>query len=155
MAAWLEGTPLALWVSESDLVYPVLLSLHIIGLATFAGLLAVIDLRLLGGLATMPLVGMRGPMRLAWFGLLINGISGIALFASQATVFVENPPFLIKLAMLTLAALSSAIIHKRLHRDAADWDRSGKAGHSTRAIAAVSLIAIVAAIVAGRLIAYF
>lgn len=154
-AAWLESTPLALWVSESDLVYPLLLSMHIIGLATFAGLLTVIDLRLLGGLATMPFVGMRGPIRLAWFGLVINAISGVALFASQATVFVENTPFLIKLAMIAAAALSAAIIHKRLHRDAANWDTAGQAGHSTRAIAIASLSAIGAAIVAGRLIAYF
>ena len=129
--------------------------MHIIGLATFAGLSTVIDLRLLGGLATLPFNGMRGPMRLAWFGLLINAISGVALFASQATVFVENTPFLIKLAMITLAALSAAVIHKRLHRGAADWDSTGQAGHSTRAVATVSLIAIAAAIVAGRLIAYF
>ena len=155
MAAWLEGTPLALWVSESDLVYPLLLSVHIIGLATFAGLLTVIDLRLLGGLATMPFVGMRGPMRLAWCGLLINAISGVALFASQATVFVDNTPFLVKLAMITLAAFSAAIIHKRLNREAADWDTAGQADHSTRAVATVSLTAITAAIVAGRLIAYF
>ncbi len=146
---------MALWVSESDLVYPLLLSLHIIGLATFAGLLTVIDLRLLGGLATMPFVGMRGPMRLAWFGLLVNAISGVALFASQATVFVENTPFLIKVAMITLAALMAAIIHKQLQRDAADWDSAGQVRNSTRAIAAVSLAAIAAAIVAGRLIAYF
>lgn len=155
MAAWLEGTSLALWVSESDLVYPLLLSMHIIGLATFAGMLTVIDLRLLGGLAAMPYTGMRGPIRFAWFGLLINAISGIALFASQATVFVENIPFLIKLAMITLAALSAAAIHKRLNRDAAGWDRAGHVGHSTRAFAAVSLTAIAAAIIAGRLIAYF
>jgi hypothetical protein len=155
VAAWLEGTPLALWVGESDLVYPLLLSLHIIGLATFAGLLTIVDLRLLGGLATMPFVGMRGPMRLAWFGLLINAISGIALFASQATVFIENTPFLIKLAMIALAALTAAIIHKRLRRDAAGWDSAGRAGHSTRVIATASLTAIAAAIVAGRLIAYF
>jgi hypothetical protein len=155
MAAWLEGTPLALWVSESDLVYPMLLSVHIIGLATFAGLLTVIDLRLLGGLATMPFTGMRGPIRLAWFGLLINAISGVALFASQATVFVANTPFLIKLAMIALAAFSAAIIHKRLNRDAASWDTAGRAGHATRAVATVSLAAIAAAIVAGRLIAYF
>jgi hypothetical protein len=147
MATWLEGTPFALLVSESDLVYPLLLSMHIIGLATFAGLLTVIDLRLLGGLATLPFVGMRGPMRLAWFGLVINAISGVALFASQATVFVENIPFLIKLAMITLAALSAAIIHRRLHRDAANWDSAGHVAYPTRAIAA--------AIVAGRLIAYF
>ena len=155
MAAWLEGTPLALLVSESDLVYPLLLSVHIIGLATFAGLLTVIDLRLLGGLATMPFAGLRGPIRLAWFGLLINAISGVALFASQATVFVENTPFLVKLAMITLAAVSAAIIHKRLNREAADWDTAGQADHSTRAVATVSLTAIAAAIVAGRLIAYF
>jgi hypothetical protein len=115
----------------------------------------VIDLRLLGGLATLPVAGMRGPMRLAWLGLVINAISGIALFASQATVFVENVPFLIKLAMITLAAFSAAVIHKRLHRDAADWDTTGRAGQPTRVVATVSITAIAAAIVAGRLIAYF
>jgi hypothetical protein len=94
-------------------------------------------------------------MRLAWLGLVINAISGIALFASQATVFVENTPFLIKLTMIALAALSAAVIHKRLHRDAADWDSAGRVAYPIRAIAAVSLTAIAAAIVAGRLIAYF
>ncbi len=155
MAVWLEATPLALWVSESDFVYPLLLSLHIIGLATFAGLLAVIDVRLLGGLAAIPYGGMRGPMRLAWYGLLINFVSGIALFASQATVFVENTPFLIKIAMIVLAALSAAEIHRSLNRDAASWDHDGQAAQPARAIATISLLAIATAIIAGRLIAYF
>ncbi|HEX9852879.1 MAG TPA: hypothetical protein VGA68_07675 [Woeseiaceae bacterium] len=155
MAVWLEGTPLALWVSESDFVYPLLLSLHIIGLATFAGLLAIVDVRLLGGLVTMPYSGMRGPMRLAWFGLLINAISGIALFASQATVFVENTPFLIKIGMIILSAISASVIHRHLNRDAADWDHRGQAPRLARAIATVSLLALAAAIIAGRLIAYY
>ncbi|MCI0517828.1 MAG: hypothetical protein L0Y45_08350 [Woeseiaceae bacterium] len=155
MAAWLEGTPLALWVSESDFVYPLLLSVHIVGLATFAGLQTMIALRLLGGLATMPFAGLRGPMRLAWSGLILNAISGVALFASQATVFVGNTPFLIKLAMITVAALSAAVIHKRLKHDAVHWDTAGRAGNRSRAIATLTLAAIAAAIIAGRLIAYF
>jgi hypothetical protein len=42
-----------------------------------------------------------------------------------------------------------------LRRDAMDWDRTGRASLAARATAAVSLTAIAAAIVAGRLIAYF
>lgn len=154
-AAWLESTALALWVSESDVGYPLLLSVHIVGLATFGGLLTVIALRLLGNFTSIPLAGMRGAIRYAWSGLIINAISGAALFASQATVFVGNTPFLVKLGMITIAALSAGTLHLRLNRDAERWDAAGQTERPIRAIAFVALSAIAAAIIAGRLIAYF
>lgn len=154
-AQWLEVTPLAIWVGESDIGYPFLLSMHVIGLAVFAGLLTIIDLRLLGGIKPMRFAGLIGPMRLAWAGLIINFLSGAALFASQASVFVENTPFRIKLAMIALAAITAGHIHRQLNRAALVWDGEGRASLSARTTAAVSLAAMASAIVAGRLIAYF
>jgi hypothetical protein len=155
LALWLEETRLALWVGESDVAYPFLLSMHVVGLAMFAGLLAIVDLRLLGGLRELPLSGLTGPMRLAWVGLMINVLSGIALFTSQASLFVENTPFQIKLAMIVTPALISGAIHRGLRREALVWDQAGRASVAARIEATVSLAAIASAIVAGRLIAYF
>jgi len=45
---WLEETRLALWVGESLWGYPLLLSLHIVGLAMVAGIFTMLNLRLLG-----------------------------------------------------------------------------------------------------------
>lgn len=155
LALSLEETRLALWVGESDIAYPLLLSLHVTGLAMFAGLLTIIDLRLLGGIRELPYSGLIGPMRIAWAGLTVNVLSGIALFASQASMFVANTPFQIKLAMIVIAASMASAIHKGLRREALAWDGAGRASVAARIEAAVSLAAIAFAIVAGRLIAYF
>jgi hypothetical protein len=155
LALWLEETRLALWVGQSDLAYPFLLSMHVIGLAMFAGLITIADLRLLGGLRELSFSGLTGPMRLAWAGLTINVLSGIALFTSQASVFVENTPFQIKLAMIVTAAVIASAIHKGLRREAMAWDEAGRASVAARIEAAVSLAAVASAIIAGRLIAYF
>jgi hypothetical protein len=155
LALWLEETPLAIWVGESDIGYPLLLSLHVIGLAIFAGLLTVTDLRLFGGLRQLPFAGLIGPMGLAWAGLFVNAVSGIALFTSQASVFVASTPFRIKLAMIVVAAVAAASNQKRLQAEAISWDRAGQASLAARGTAVVSLAAIVSAIVAGLLIAYF
>lgn len=154
-ALWLEETRLAIWVGESDVAYPFLLSMHVIGLAMFAGLLTIVGLRMLGAIRELPFSGLTGPMRLAWAGLTVNVLSGVALFTSQASLFVANTPFQIKLAMIVTAAFVASAIHRGLRREAASWDRAGRASVAARIEAAVSLAAIVSAIVAGRLIAYF
>jgi len=48
MFVWLETTPIAQLVALSLWAYPVLLSLHIIGLAIVVGIFSMRDLRLLG-----------------------------------------------------------------------------------------------------------
>jgi hypothetical protein len=155
LALSLEETRLALWVGESDIAYPLLLSLHVVGLAMFAGLLTIVDLRLLGGVRELPFAGLIGPMRIAWAGLTVNVVSGMALFASQASMFVTNSPFQIKLGMIVIAASMASAIHKGLRREALAWDQVGRASVAARIEATVSLAAIASAIVAGRLIAYF
>lgn len=146
MWEWLENTPVAIWVGESLWAYPFWLSLHVIGLAIVVGIFAVRDLRLVGlfgGLAPEAFLGLG---KVAWSGFVINAVSGMFLFSSQASTFVHSTPFLIKIACIATGMVLAAVIQARL--------RAGRLGAPTRLLGLSSLFVWAGAIVAGRLIAY-
>ena len=91
---------------------------------------------------------------LGWTGFLINAISGCFLFSSQATHFITNTPFLLKIGMIFLAAIFAAVIQGRMKSDAVSWDESGAAAGSIRAFAILSIALWMGAIISGRLVAY-
>ena len=151
----LENTTAAIWVGESLWGYPLLLGMHVVGLAIVAGIFLMLDLRILGFSKGVSYASFPGLFRLAWFGLAINAISGTALFSSQATVFVENIPFLLKIGSITVGVICAVMIRSNLLKNATDWDASGGVTTgSTRLLAVVSLLCWTGAIAAGRLIAY-
>jgi len=152
---WLERTTVATWVGESLYGYPFMLALHGIGLAIVVGIFAMRDLRLLGLFTGISYDAIDSFRKLAWTGFSINAISGSFLFTSQATVFVSNIPFLLKIAMIFLAAVCAGIIQNRMRNEAADWDSSGAvAAGSVRLLAGLSITFWMGAIIAGRLTAY-
>lgn len=154
MFEWLEGTAVALWVGESLWAYPFLLSLHAVGLATIVGVSVMLDLRLLGMFKGLRVESFLGAMKLAWFGFLINAISGLFLFTSQASFFVTSTPFLLKIGMIFVAAITTAIIQQKLRGVRDGGDASIAIGAGGKVIAAFSLALWFGAIVTGRLIAY-
>ena len=152
---WLEYTELAIWVGESMHGYPLMLSLHAIGLAMVVGVFSVLGLRLLGLFGTFPLSAFFTPIRIGWFGFLVNGLSGAALFSSQATTFVTSTPFLIKAAGVSCGGIAGAIIHWRFKRSASlAEDGEPQLDVQFRLLGLVSLVSWTVAIFAGRLIAY-
>lgn len=148
----LETTSIAIWVGESLWGYPLLLSLHVIGLAMAVGIFWMRDLSLIGGGLTPR--GLRGLLKIGWIGLIINALSGLALFTSQATTFIFSKPFLLKIGAIVIATTIAAMIGQRVRR-LAESDGPVVVPDSLRALAGVSLCAWGGAIVAGRLIAYF
>lgn len=151
----LENTSAAIWVGESLWGYPLLLGLHVIGLAIVAGIFLMLDLRILGFNKGVSYASFLGLFRLAWFGLAINAISGTALFSSQATVFIVSVPFLLKIGSITAGVICAVMIRSKLRENATDLDSSSSATTgSARLLAVVSLLCWIGAIAAGRLIAY-
>jgi hypothetical protein len=45
---WLSGTSLATAIRESDVVFPLIETVHVLGITLLAGTVAAVDLRLLG-----------------------------------------------------------------------------------------------------------
>ena len=93
----LEESALALWVGESLWGYPIMLSLHAVGLSIVVGIFTMLNLRILGLLKDIELSTFKSLYQLSWVGLVINTTSGFSLFSSQATYFVTSKPFLIKI----------------------------------------------------------
>ncbi len=152
---WLETTALAIWVGESLWGYPIMLGMHAIGLAIVVGIFIMLDLRILQVIRDVSFDAFLSLFRLAWIGLLVNTISGSALFTSQASTFVESAPFLIKISSVIAGVIVGIVIQRRLKLRAADWDIADtNIESSARALAALSLVCWIGAIFAGRLIAY-
>lgn len=151
---WLESTRYAQWLLISATGWPIMLSAHAMGLAIVVGVLVSLNLRLLGLYRTMPYTALGQLMGVAWVGVLINALTGLSLFTTQATFYVTNFPFLVKISCVALGCVNLAYTQRVLRRDAAAWQAAGAVPPLGRTLAASSLFFWVGAIVAGRLIAY-
>jgi hypothetical protein len=153
--AWLQGTAVAVWTRESPSIwaYPTVLTLHTVGLGVLVGANAVIDFRLLGFAARLPLPALAPLYRFMWAGFALNATTGAMLFASDAETKAGQPVFYVKLALIGLALAVTAMIRRTVERGraSADSDLSARPG---RRLAALSLLLWAGAIAAGRLMAY-
>ena len=146
MLVWIENTSLALWVGTSLWAYPFLLSAHITGLAIIVGILAMRDFHLLGFIEGVTDANFLELRKLAYCGFVINGVSGLMLFSSQASYLSTNLPFLTKLFFIGSGIFLASQIYKKIEK------KQGRT--STKILAILSLLSWFGAIIAGRLIAY-
>jgi hypothetical protein len=151
----IEDSGFATWIRESPSIfaYTAVLSLHAMGLAIVAGLSAAVGLRLLGVAPAIPLAPAIELFPLMYAGFWINAASGLALLAANATGMLANPMFFAKLAFVAAAVLIMRVIRGRVFADP-ELLRTGNVPRFARALAGVSLLCWVGAIVAGRLTAY-
>jgi len=152
--SWLEESSLALWIGESLWGYPIALTCHAVGMAIMVGLVAVVDLRVLGFFKAIPLESMRKALTVAWWGFVLNVASGFSLFSSQASYFITHKAFLIKIVAIILAAINAYILQRMLRADSTVWDANGAASAGAKKLAFTSLLLWLVAVIAGRLIAY-
>ena len=152
---WLEGSALGVWTRESPSIwaYPMVLTLHTIGLGVLVGANAVMDFRLLGFAPRLPIASLAPLYRFMWAGFAINAMTGVMLFVSNATTKATQPVFYIKLALIALALVVTAVIRRTVEREPALRDADRIPGPSRR-LAALSLLLWAGAITAGRLMAY-
>jgi hypothetical protein len=151
---WLQTTALASLVAETLWGYPLLETLHTIGMAMLVGVITLINLRILGYKAELPLLGTRDLLPLAWLGFTINLFSGIALFTSDAVYFWSSYTFRIKLTLIVLGGINAFLLGRTALREAQVSRGTVAVSPGVKLIAASSLVFWFGAIIAGRLIAY-
>ena len=150
----LEATPISDWLVESAYAYPAMLSCHGIGMSIVIGILFVMNLRLLGFFTGISLEAFRSLMKLAWFGFLINFLSGCVLFVQKASSFVEMWVFLVKIAGVFLATLVAVLIQKQLRERAEEWSPDESVAIRLKILAITSLLLWFVVIVTGRIVGY-
>src|SRR5262245_52622688 len=114
---WLETTTVGSAVRESTWMFPVIESVHLVALASLAGSVLSVDLRLLGiGLRRAPreLLTDASP----WFvgSLVVMLATGIPLFLSEAVKCYYHPEFWVKMSALLLAIVFTWTVRNPLVR---------------------------------------
>ena len=102
---WCEATWLGTTVRTSLWAFPVLESIHLLGLSLLGGALLLVDLRMLGiGLTRQPIAGLAQASR-PWLlrALGVMALTGVPLFLSEAVKCFHNPSFRVKMATLPVA----------------------------------------------------
>jgi hypothetical protein len=127
-ALWqaIESWPLSQYIVTSEWVFPTLESVHVIAITTVIGTVALMDLRLLGLVSTTTKVTEVSHDTLRWtwgaFGLAL--VTGGLLFISKATVYMVNPYFVWKMALILLAGVNMAVFHVFTWPTVASWNAS-------------------------------
>ncbi len=150
----LENTDFAVWVRESAYGYGVLLTLHALGLALLAGILIVIDLRVLGFGRGLPMAPLKHLLRLVWIGFWSNAISGSMLFTSDAVKFYYSSNFRVKMSSIVIGVVLTLIIKSSVLSAAMSNDADAIAPPRAKLLASLSLVCWLTAIASGRLMAY-
>ena len=151
--AWAESVPASVWIREASTIwaYPTVLTLHTVGLAILVGASAALDLRLLGFGRAIPLSALAKSFRLMWIGFWLNTVSGVALFAAQATSNGASTVFRWKLGVIALCVLNIWLIQRAVY----GRDAQGRVeGAVPKLLALSSLVLWVVAIALGRWMAY-
>ncbi|TNF55871.1 MAG: hypothetical protein EP308_05310 [Burkholderiales bacterium] len=127
--------------------YPMLEVVHVIGIGLLMGNLILLELRLWGLGAALPVRPLaRLCLPLAGIGFLMAAASGLMMFATQAEELLANRAFTVKMLLLMLAAGNAAWFHGRRSLELLD----GRA----RGLMLLSTLIWVLVVTCGRWIAY-
>ncbi len=148
LLAAIQNSAFAATVRDSTFIYPVANVTHVVAVVAFFGLVATMDLRLLGAFGGMPantLISRLRPAALLAFLVIVG--AGMILFSAEAVALARNTAFQLKMAAIALALLNIGLNEWSLRRDE-------ESATLVRATAGVSLFVWLFVAAMGRTIAY-
>jgi len=152
--AWLEGLAWTTALRESPYGYPLIETSHVACIVVFAGLVIMMDLRLVGlAFTNAPLAQIQRrlfPWQMATF--IPSMATGILLFCVDPLRYYKNVFFLAKLVFLVLAGLNALAFHLKTYRKAEEWGEDPQFIATARLAGGASLLLWSLLIVSSRLI---
>ena len=152
-AHWLDEVGAGPWARGSAWAYPLVNSVHLLGLVMLVGGIGVVDLRFAGLWRSLPAAALsRALTPVALCGLALLVLSGSVLFAADGAALARSGTFHRKLVLIALA-LANALLFRLV------WQRRVEGGGEVppligRASALASLAMWLGVGTLGRLIAY-
>ncbi len=137
-AQWSEATPLGKMIRNSEYAFPMIEFVHLAGLAVIGGAVLIVDMRMLGFGLKKTSVAQLARDAQPWVtgSLIVMLVTGISLYASEATKCYASVAFWIKMVSLLLAMIFTYTIKRRV---AAGDERTVSIG-VTKIVGAMSLV---------------
>ena len=154
--SWLQSTEVAMYISQTGWSFSALEMIHVTATTLIVGMIAVIDLRLIGlgpkGSAVTDLY--REVVPLTWAAFAVAITTGVLLFSSQALDYYANTGVRLKFSLLALIAVNMLVFRWVVYPGVSKWDRGAAIPLAARLAGGISLISWMMVVAAARWIAY-
>ena len=156
LLASLEASGLATSIRNSLYLFPLIESVHVIGLTMVFGTILIIDLRLLGlASSRRPFTTLASDvLRWTWLAFAVTATTGALMFITNAGTYYHNLYFRAKMAMLVLSGVNVLAFELTARRSVHTWDRNAAAPAAGRTVAAVSLAIWIGVVFLGRWVGF-
>jgi hypothetical protein len=149
---WAElNLPGGTYLRESTYGFSVLLTLHVVSLCIFFGLILMMDLRLVGWGNLRTRARDMSERLIPWqmVGFIIMVGTGVALVWAQPLRYYGKTFFWWKMGLMALAGVNAAVIHLITSKSEDAWESS-----AAKTAGVVSIVLWTAILALGRLVAY-
>ena len=133
------------------------LTVHVLSLCLFLGLVLMMDLRLLGLAHRETPITQIQKRLFPWqlVGAIVMSVSGFVLFYAQPVLYWGKGFYWIKmLLVMPLAMLNLLVFHFTTYRSVAEWDTAPNPPPAARLAGVLSIVLWVGVLAFGRLVAY-
>jgi hypothetical protein len=151
----LRTTPVGAWVRHSVWAWPVLESLHFMGMAVLIGTIGLFDLRLLGFARGVPYAALHRLIPLGIAAYTLNVVTGLCFLSGTPDQYLFNAAFRFKVTFMAVAGLNVLFFYTRVFRRLQQLAPDTPPPIGARIAGAVSLTMWIGVMSAGRLLTFF
>jgi hypothetical protein len=151
LVAWLAHVNPVSAFMNSAWGWPIVESVHFVGLSLLLGSIAIWDLRLMGVSKSVPIAAVSRLLPWVAVGFGINVLTGAMFLMTEPDQYIYNPSFHFKILSMALAGLNALVFHVAINRRGGRELPVGAA----RFIGAASLCLWISVIVCGRFLTFF
>lgn len=151
----MRTSPVGRFVRVSPYAWPILESLHFMGMSVLIGTIGVFDLRLLGFARGISFAALHRLIPLGIAAFVLNGVTGLCFLSGTPDQYLWNPAFRFKVAFMTVAGLNVLFFYGRVFRRLEQQAPDTPPPLGARVAGAVSLTMWVGVMSAGRLLTFF
>lgn len=153
---WIDAMPSSIAIRESVYGYPYLLTAHAVSMALFAGLVVMMDLRLIGAAYRRTPLSQVQRQLFPWqmATMAASAITGAVLFYGQPLRYYGKVFFWVKMALMVFAGINALVFHFTTYKTVADWDTTPQVPRGARLAGAFSIVLWAGVVIFGRITAY-
>ena len=155
----LEATPLAAAMRGEggwEWLFPIIETIHVLGLAAVFGSILMVDLRLLGLTSRSVAVSQLSAeiLPFTWGAYALAVVTGSLMFIAKAHNYFSNLQFELKFLCMLLAGINMLIFHFGIYRSVPAWDHRLPTPLAARSAGAVSVLLWTGVVFFGRWIGF-
>ena len=151
----LRTSPPGVWIRHSVWGWPVLESLHFIGMSVLIGTIGLFDLRLLGFARGVPYAALHRLIPLGIGAYTLNLLTGLCFLSGMPDQYLWNPAFRFKVLFMAVAGLNVLFFYSRVFSRLQTLPPDSAPPFGARVAGAVSLTMWIGVMSAGRLLTFF